>query len=108
MFNRYTSDMFDTFDNSGSWGQYIAIDDPYINISSINRNKHIFGTHQNYINKCPTILENDMLYDDFVRIHSSESLPPSREYILRYNEFVTHPVFTIGSFVLSCVKKIWS
>jgi len=106
MLNRYTSD--NIIDNSSGWGQYIAIDDPYINIASINRNKHIFGTHQHYINKCPTILENDMLYDDFVRIHSSESLPPNREYILRYNEFVTHPVFTISNFVLSCVKKIWS
>lgn len=105
MMNRYTSD---TFDNCGTWGQFIVIDDPYNNITSINRNKHISGTHKNYINKCPTILENDILYDDFVRIHSSESLTHCSDYMIKYNDFVNHPVFTIGSFVLSCVKKIWS
>ena len=103
MMSSYISE---NFDNSGGWGQFIDIDDTY----PINTIKN-FGTHKRYINKCPTIIE-DTMYDDFVRIHSSETMMPTvGETMIRFDNqiknFTVHPVFAIGHFVLSCVKKIW-
>ena len=100
---------------NSQWGQFIDIDHENIH----NQNLLTQKSHSiKYRTKTPpSILENEIYYDDLVRNYSSEVIPTDYQVIDRNtpscisnvvkNDFANHPMFLLSSFFYYCTQLFW-